>query len=173
MDKCAHSNGLQDIYSCDFPAPNDSIFCLLCMWRPIWNNIYLYQRSSIKHKVNEVFSFAKWNHALTFPNEAVIGRTCPAIKTKWLLIYICQCLEYAWDMGISLAKSIYQVKGMMYHHLGPLTVLTHGGRDKMSVFSQTTFSNAFSWMKILEFRLKIHWSLFLRVLSTIFQPWFW
>ena len=39
-------------------------------------------------------------------------------------------------------------------------------------FSQTTFSNAFSWMKIFEFRLKFHWSLFLMVQLTIFQHWF-
>ena len=32
-------------------------------------------------------------------------------------------------------------------------VLTHWGRDKMTAFSQTTLSNAFFWMKILEFRL--------------------
>ena len=51
--------------------------------------------------------------------------------------------------------------------------LTHWGRDKMAAFSQATISNAFSWMKILEFRLKIHWSLFLRVLLTIFKHWFW
>ena len=49
------------------------------------------------------------------------------------------------------------------------STLTHLGRDKMPAFSQTTLSNAFSWMKILEFRLKIHWSLFLRVLLTIFN----
>ena len=29
--------------------------------------------------------------------------------------------------------------------------------------SQTTFSSAFSWMKIFEFRLKFNWNLFLRV----------
>ena len=52
-------------------------------------------------------------------------------------------------------------------------LLTHWGRDKMAAFSQTTLSNAFSWMKIIEFRLKFHWSLFLRVLLTIFQHWFW
>ena len=39
-------------------------------------------------------------------------------------------------------------------------------------FLQTMFSNAFSWMKIFEYRLKIHWSLFLRVQLTIFQHWF-
>ena len=31
--------------------------------------------------------------------------------------------------------------------------LTHWGRDKMAALSQTTRSNAFSWMKMLEFRL--------------------
>ena len=44
--------------------------------------------------------------------------------------------------------------------------LTHWGRDKMDAISQTTFSNAFPWMKIFEFRLKFHWSLFLRVQLT-------
>ena len=42
----------------------------------------------------------------------------------------------------------------------------------MDAISQTTLSNAFSWMKVLEIRLKFHWSLFLRVQSTIFQHWF-
>ena len=50
--------------------------------------------------------------------------------------------------------------------------LTHWGRDKMAAVSQTTLSNAFSWMKMLEFRLRFHWRLFLRVQLTIFQHWF-
>ena len=53
-----------------------------------------------------------------------------------------------------------------------LNVLTHWGRDKMAAISHTTFSNAFSWMKMYEFRLRYHWSLFLWVQSTIFQHWF-
>ena len=57
--------------------------------------------------------------------------------------------------------------------IGQWDMLTHWGRDKMAAFSQTALSNAFSWMKILEFRLKFHWCLFLRVLLTIFQHWFW
>ena len=50
--------------------------------------------------------------------------------------------------------------------------LTHWGRDKLTVISQTTFWNEFSWMKMYEFRLKFRWSLFLRVQLTIFQHWF-
>ena len=50
--------------------------------------------------------------------------------------------------------------------------LTHWGRDKMDAISQTTFSNAFSWMKMYWFRLRFHWNSFSRVQLTIFQHWF-
>ena len=50
-------------------------------------------------------------------------------------------------------------------------VLTHWGRGKMAAVSQTALSNAFSWMKMLEFQVKCHWSLFLRVQLTLFQHW--
>ena len=43
---------------------------------------------------------------------------------------------------------------------------------KMAAVSQTTFSNAFSWLKMFEFRLRFHWSLLLRVQLTIIQHWF-
>ena len=52
------------------------------------------------------------------------------------------------------------------------TTLTHWGRDKMTAISQTTLSNAFSWMKMLQLGLKFHWNLFPRVQLTIFQHWF-
>ena len=45
----------------------------------------------------------------------------------------------------------------------PPMTLTHWGRDQIDAIFQTTFSNAFSWMKMCEFRLRFHWSLFLRV----------
>ena len=45
--------------------------------------------------------------------------------------------------------------------------LTHLHLDKMAAIMQTTYSNAFSWMKNFDFLLKIHWSLFLRVQLTI------
>ena len=50
--------------------------------------------------------------------------------------------------------------------------LTHWGRDEMNNILQTTFLNVFSSMKMFEFRLKFHWSLFPRVQLTIFQHWF-
>ena len=53
-----------------------------------------------------------------------------------------------------------------------ISVLTHWGRDKMEAISQTAFWSAFSWMKMFAFRLKFHWSLFLKVQLKIFQHWF-
>ena len=53
-----------------------------------------------------------------------------------------------------------------------VTLLTHWGRDKMAAVFQTTFSNAFSWMKMCEFRLRFHWNLFPMVQLTISQHWF-
>ena len=50
--------------------------------------------------------------------------------------------------------------------------LSQCGREKMATILLTTFSSAFSWMKMYEFWFKFHWSLFLRVLLTIFQHWF-
>ena len=63
---------------------------------------------------------------------------------------------------------------IMYHGTVPhvAQVLTHWGRDKMAAIFQTSFSNAFSWMKMYEFRLKFHWCLFLSVQLAIFQHWF-
>ena len=50
--------------------------------------------------------------------------------------------------------------------------LTQWGQDKVTPVSQTTPSNAFTWMKIFEFTLKFHWSLFLWIQLTISQHWF-
>ena len=42
-------------------------------------------------------------------------------------------------------------------------LVTHSGSEKMDAISQTTFSNAFPWTKIFEFRLKFRRNLFLGV----------
>ena len=50
--------------------------------------------------------------------------------------------------------------------------LTHWCWGKMDAILQMTFSNAFSWMKIYEFCLRLDWILFLGFELTIFQHWF-
>ena len=46
-------------------------------------------------------------------------------------------------------------------HNGGLRWLTHWGRGKIYVISQTTFSSAFPWMKTVESLLWFHWNMFL------------
>ena len=48
---------------------------------------------------------------------------------------------------------------------------THLPRDQLDAISQTTFSNAFWWMKENAFRYEFHWSLFLRV--QLIKSWHW
>ena len=69
-------------------------------------------------------------------------------------------------------KKMLVVCGYYHHFVLGSRELIRWSRDEMDANSQTTFSSAFSWMKIFEFRLKFHWSLFLMVQLTIFQHWF-
>ena len=59
----------------------------------------------------------------------------------------------------------------LLHHLRAGTY-TNLSLDKMASISQTAFSNAFSWMKILEFRFEFHWHMFLRVQLSLSLHWF-
>ena len=117
-------------------------------------------------------------------------RTCRQQAITWTIgdpasVHICimrpQCVKQLGPFYINgnLMSSVVHCKCNIFERNGFKTViiclalkLTHRGRDKMDAISQTTFSSTFSWMKTFEFRLKFHWSLFLRVELTIFQHWF-
>ena len=87
--------------------------------------------------------------------------TCPTDNKLAALVQIMACHRTVWHSTLT------------HRYTSPdPTVLTHWGRDKMDAISQTTLSNAISWKKMLEFRLRFHWSLFLRVQLTIIQHWF-
>ena len=82
-----------------------------------------------------------------------------AIRPSWIVF-----VEVIDDITVSLTAAAVSTSQPI--------ALTHWGRDKIDAVLQTTFSNAISWMKMLEFWLKFHWSLFLKVQLTIFQHWF-
>ena len=67
------------------------------------------------------------------------------------------------------AERHYWIMCSVDSYVFPKRNLTHWGRDKMDAISQTTFSNAFSWIEMYEFRLRFHRSLFLRLELIIFQ----
>ena len=55
---------------------------------------------------------------------------------------------------------------LAYEYFHRQISLTHLSLDKMTVISQTTFSDTFSWMNIFVFCSKFHWSLFLKFQLT-------
>ena len=69
-------------------------------------------------------------------------------------------------------QQIERVKTTLMDKDNTMIRLTHWGRDKMASMFQTTFSSTFSWMRMYEFWLRFHWSLFPMVQLTIFQHWF-
>ena len=91
---------------------------------------------------------------------------CPQVKCQMKVLMTIQHRSKWW---LKLAD-LYQWVTPYYQ--ATMNELTHWGWDKMAAVSQTTLSNAFSWMKMLEFGLRFHWSLFPRVQLTIFHHWF-
>ena len=93
---------------------------------------------------------------------------------KFLPDIFCRVCEQDW--AYSLSYPLLNIWGCMFsvtnYCISPNTILTHWSRDKMNAISQTTLTNTFSWMNMLEFRLKFHWSLLLRDLLIIFLHWF-
>ena len=71
-----------------------------------------------------------------------------------------------WQVN-TIAADDLAVQGAMVSSAMLLTS-THWGREQIDTISQTTFSK----MKMNEFRLGFHWSLFLGFELTIFQHWF-
>ena len=111
--------------------------------------------------------------------EETISHCCIPLKTvddtssfgvSLLLVWISCCTEtpqhscnitimYQW---ISEALQM-QTKSWFRPPAENFYMLTHWGHDKMAAIFVTIFLNAFSWMKIHEFRLIFHRSLFLRL----------
>ena len=76
---------------------------------------------------------------------------------------------YTWLFSDRKCGYALDVNGGMWYKN---TISKNWWRDKMAAISQAMFWNAFSWMKMYEFCLRCHQSLFPRVQLTIFQHWF-
>ena len=94
---------------------------------------------------------------INFIHSDIHGRLCKKLKYCWLLAFTRVLLYSLWIVPDHESKVSANEQKM----------LTHWGRDKMAAIFWMTFSNAFSWMKMYEFRLRYHWSLFPRVQLTI------
>ena len=75
--------------------------------------------------------------------------------------FFCICGWSSWD-----TNRIYM------YAMNLMRTITRCDRDKSNATSRTTFSDACPVMKMYEYCLRFHWSLFLGFELTIFQHWF-
>ena len=146
---------------------------LAVLWRVYGVKIYYWTTYGY------VLKLQNWHqliHLSTFKHIMISGITN---TTQLLHSFIAICITHK-EVQLQIRQEL--TKQLTADHEGVFdkyvfrqqhfNTLTHWGRDKMAAVSQTTLSNAFSWMKMLEFRLRFHWSLFLRIQLTIIHHWF-
>ena len=146
------------------------------------------------HGLHDAILFVRWSWCLNFffKVQMKTKKTRSSFKssdlekresfcgneTRSLLEMIELSLSYVWTTLIRCLnqpnhKSMASTRRYILRPVNtPPLPITHCGRDEMAAIFQTIFSNAFSCMKMFEFRLTFHCSLFLRVQLTIFQHWF-
>ena len=154
----------------DKPLSEPMIIILLthvCITRPQW--------LKTANMVSEITFQTRciWSISSTHPSSISLGKVCfsgyfvllpwkPSNNTMWHFTYV------------SIHNPCFKSRpnNILAAMCLPSPLLTHWGRDKMDAISQTTIWNEFSWMKVYNFCLKFHWSLFLRFELTIVQNWF-
>ena len=67
---------------------------------------------------------------------------------------------------------VQYIKGNYIQYIYGSGSLTRWGWDKMAAIWQTTFSNAFSWMKFSVFLFEFIWNIFPGIQLSICQHWF-
>ena len=77
-----------------------------------------------------------------------------------------------WSPGVWDLQRTVGTADVLIGHWYFADCLTHCSWNKMATFNQTTFLNAFSWMKMYKFWLRLHSSLYLSVQLIIFQQMF-
>ena len=89
----------------------------------------------------------------------LIGSLFNVQTTSTFRLYLC----YIWyhRQVFKITRGFAECYCQVVEHVHAV-MLTHWGRNKMAAIFQTKLSNAFSLMRMLEFRLRFHWSLFLR-----------
>ena len=117
----------------------------------------------IMGKIGHLWSITGWYFTNWVDHRLIGSRNIHAMVLRFAIFYLLS------DFTVIIAAPS-PGKYRLWFYFSMISVklsLTHWGRDKMDAIWQTTFSSAFSWLKMFEFRLKFHWSLFLRVQLTI------
>ena len=102
---------------------------------------------------------------LGFLRQECTGSLCHTFLSLWSfltsLLAVIPFASFRWMICADYRRPA--VRCQVWKSLETIYDLTYWGRVNIDAISQTKLSNAFSWIKMLEFRLIFHWSLFLRV----------
>ena len=130
----------------------------LAQSHPYWRSLFIL--------VSVVFLAPSLCHgSLRTYNQNIVCDMCICIYI-YIYIHMCVCMYvciHIYDVTTYINSWLCRFMAENGINFFKPMGLTHWDRDKMAATSQTTLSNTFSWMKMLEFRWKFHWSLCLRV----------
>ena len=117
-----------------------------------WWYLRTHIRTCYQTDVSESVTYPAWTPGMTIGN----ANTSPV--PPWLVfsVYVLRDrFERAIDWLITFPREICNklTKCIACHN--SVIYFTHWGRDKMAAIFQTTFSNAFYWMKMYQFRFSI------------------
>ena len=117
------------------------------------------------------WEFTPFSEAIDSPLAQPDGRKIPAARAvQGDCEIVFETITASVSNSFDVLCFLMALWSVLYACVWFFSYWTQWGRDKMAAISQTTFSNAFSLMKMYEFRLRFHWSLFLSFeLLTVFQ----
>ena len=121
-----------------------------------------HKMATIVHTFSNVFSWMKF---------LVFCFKCHMLTTNWWLYVKGSSPEFYWSGRFWRSQPSHLILFSAFA-ASQHRPISHWGWDNMAAILHATRWSAFSWMKMLEFWLKFHWSLFLRFQLTITQHWF-
>ena len=142
---------------------NELTFCAFIDFKKAFNFV---DRDFLLYELRNIGISVKFDHAVKALYQN--SKSCiqlNIVASKWFDV------TNGVRQGDSLSPTLISI------HLNDLaeeikSLNTLRPRQNGSHFADDIFSNAFSWIKMLQLGLKFHWSLFPRVQLTIFQHWF-
>ena len=152
----------------------------IVIWLKKW--LYIISKHSICHQFKNIsFQVSIFKHFILSMltgcrHSKWLTRPSWNFTAFWMFVRITKCCFHALFLQIynkcNHLQSQWQLKDRHECTIRKIAILTHCGRDKMADILQTTFSNAFSLMKMFEMRLKFNWRMFLRVQLTMGKRYF-
>ena len=123
------------------------------------SNVWL--QTSITDPARTRFAKPQWVNAFKI--------RCTHTGTPWCIINAANCKARL----VQSSGNVNSTNTLHHFYFQYVPCLLHTRQSSLYDYSilQTTFSNVFSWMKMWEFRLLSHRSLFQRIQFTIFHHW--